>query len=330
MRSHIKVGSVVRRTLALYVGEVSVLLSVAVISVLLPMVIVAFVFVGPFGNLSAGGEPWPALILVLVAVALAVALFTGVVVDLVADVRDGRGEVSVRRRLRSIRPTVLGRLILVGAVAGLVIYVLLTLESLVITALIIATVFGPLFAVSITPVGVVLGVLASTMILLIPGLFLLTVWSVAAPVVVLEHPGGLRALHRSRDLVRGNGWRVFAAIAAVTISVNLVGRGIERAADYAFGLGAGLAAGVVIFFITLPIPVLLAGVLYFELREATTSDQPAGVTPPQAPTPPRDMPPRNPEHEGAVRQLVSIWSQPGSNRRPPACKGSRGILENEL
>ncbi len=279
----------IRRTLALYVGEASVLLSVAVISVLLPMVVVAFVFVGPFGNLSAGGEPWLVLIAVLVAVALAVALFTGAVVGVVADVRNGEAEVSVRQRLRSVRPAVLGQLILVGVVAGLAIYVLLTLESVFVAVLIIATVFGPLFAFSITPAGMVLGVLASTMILLIPGLFLLTVWSVAAPVVVLERPGGLRALRRSRELVRGNGWRVFAAIAAVTISVNLVGRGIERAADYAFGLGAGLAAGVVIFFITLPIPVLLAGVLYFELREATTSDQPAGAAP-QAPTPPRDMP----------------------------------------
>jgi hypothetical protein len=51
-----------------------------------------------------------------------------------------------------------------------------------------------------------------------------------------------------------------------------------------------LAASVVIFFITLPIPVLLAGVLYFELREANTSDQRAEAMPPHAPTPPRDMP----------------------------------------
>ena len=79
-----------------------------------------------------------------------------------------------------------------------------------------------------------------------PSVFLLTVWSVAAPVVVLERPRGLRALRRSRDLVRGNGWRVFAVIVVFTISVNVVSRGIERGAGYAFGFGAGVAAAVVV------------------------------------------------------------------------------------
>jgi hypothetical protein len=281
---------VIRQTLVLYVGEASVLLSVAVISVLLPMVVVAFVFVGPFGNPSAGSAPWLASIAVLIVVALAVALFTAVVVGLVADVRDGRGEASVRQRVRSVRPAALGRLILVGAVAGFVIYVLLALESLFVVALIVWAVLGPVVSLGFTPAGVVLGVLASTMILLIPGLFLLTVWSVAAPVVVLERPRGLRALRRSRELVRGNGWRVFAVIVAFTISVNVVSRGIEQGADYAFGFGASVAAAVVVWILTLPIPVLLAAVLYFDLREATTIDQPADATPPQVPTPPLDRP----------------------------------------
>jgi hypothetical protein len=45
-------------------------------------------------------------------------------------------------------------------------------------------------------------------LLLAPGTYLLIVWSVAIPVVVLERPGGLRALTRSSDLVRGHRWKV--------------------------------------------------------------------------------------------------------------------------
>jgi len=289
MPRSIKIGSVIRRTLALYAGQAPVLLSVAVISVLLPMVLVAFVLVGPLSDMSAGVLPWLVLIAVALVMVLALALFTGVVIGLVADVREGRGEVSVRRRLRSVRPSVLGRLALVGVVAGLVVYVLLAAESLLVVALVFAVVLGHVFAFSITPAGVVFGVLASTMIFLIPALVLVTIWSVAAPVVVLERPRGLRALRRSRELVRGNGWRVFAAIAALTIAFEAVGRGVERGA-YAFGFGSGVAVTVIVWVLALPIPVLLAAVLYFELREATASDLPAGATPPHTPASPPGTP----------------------------------------
>lgn len=290
MNSHIKVGSVIRRTFALYLGEVSVLLSVAVISVLLPMAVLVLILAEPVGGLSVRGSPWLALAVVGVVV-LALALFAGVVIGVVADVRDGGVEVSVRRRLRSVGLSVLGRLVLVGVVAALVVYALLALESIVVTVLILSFVFGHVFGSGLTPAGVILGVLASTMILLVPGLSLLTAWSVAAPVVVLERPRGLRALRRSRELVRGNGWRVFAAIAAVTISVDAVARGIERGVGYAFGFAPGVAATVVLGVLALPIPVILAAVLYFELREAATSEQSAaGTLPPRVPGPSAETP----------------------------------------
>ncbi len=285
MSGHIKIGRVIRWTAAVYFGEASVLLSVAVICVLLPMAFGGFVLVVSSGSSSVHSARWLVPIAVVLVVALALALFTAVVVGLVADVHSGEGEVSVRRRLRSVGVSVLGRLILVGVVAGVVIYVLLAVESLFLVALLLWAVFGHVFALGFSPVGVVLGVLASTMILLIPGLVLLTVWSVAAPVVVLERPRGLRALRRSRELVRGNGWRVFGVIAAVTLAVNLVGRGIERGVGYAFGFGPGVAAAIIVWVLALPVPVILAAVLYFELREATASDLPDGATPPQTPTP---------------------------------------------
>jgi hypothetical protein len=291
MSRSIKIGPVIRRTLDLYVGQAPVLLSVAVISVLGPAAVVAIVLVGPFGSPLDEGSPALVAIAAVIVMILAFALFTGVVIELVADVHDGGGEVSVRRRLRSVRPSVLGQLILVGVVAGLVIFVLFTAEDLFVLVLIIGTVVGRGFGfgISVNLAGLILGVLASTMIFLIPALFLLTVWSVAAPVVVLERPSGLRALRRSRELVRGSGWRVFAVIAIFTISLDAVSRGIETGA-YALGIGPGLAASVVIWTLAVPIPVLVAAVLYFELREATATDLPASAMPPYTPTPPADTP----------------------------------------
>ena len=42
--------------------------------------------------------------------------------------------------------------------------------------------------------------------------------------VVLERPPGLRALRRSRELVRGNGWQVFGVILVLVVLVAVVGR----------------------------------------------------------------------------------------------------------
>ena len=55
-----------------------------------------------------------------------------------------------------------------------------------------------------------------------PGLIALTVWSVAAPVVVLERPPGLKAMRRSRELVAGNGWPVFGVIFVLGVAVAIV------------------------------------------------------------------------------------------------------------
>jgi hypothetical protein len=45
--------------------------------------------------------------------------------------------------------------------------------------------------------------------LVIPGLYLMTCWSLAAPVMIVEHRFGMTALRRSRQLVTGVWWRTF-------------------------------------------------------------------------------------------------------------------------
>ncbi len=85
--------------------------------------------------------------------------------------------------------------------------------------------------------------------------------------MVLERPNGLRALGRSRELVRGNGWNVFAVILLLVILVGLVASGVEIAGDAA-GTAVGLVVRVVVGILTAPISALAAAVLYFDLRKA--------------------------------------------------------------
>jgi uncharacterized membrane protein len=126
-------------------------------------------------------------------------------------------------------------------------------------------------------VGIVAGVgeLVGFILIIIPGLVILTIWSVAAPVVVLERPPGLQALGRSRELVRGNGWQVFGVILVLDILVMIVAAVIEGGADSA-STGAGI---VVVGILAAPLSALAAAVLYFDLRGSipTTGGLPGAV-----------------------------------------------------
>jgi len=208
--------------------------------VLMPAAAVVFLFSGILATVLLVASPGLALVATLVGV-IATTLFTGMVVELVADIQDGRRDATPVQLLRAATP-VLGSLLLVAIVAG---------------------------------IGIVIGFI----LLIVPGLILLTIWSVAAPVVVLERPPGLGALGRSRALVRGNGWPTFGVIFVLTVAVAIVGGAVEIAADSA-GAGVGLVVRVVIGVLTAPLSALAAAVLYFELIRLSGSAPAPGAAPP--------------------------------------------------
>ncbi|MDE3134750.1 MAG: hypothetical protein KGL15_11845 [Acidobacteriota bacterium] len=154
-------------------------------------------------------------------------LYQGMVVELVQDVQDGRRDHSVSGLLRSVEP-----------------------------------VFWPLVGVSIL-FGMALAI--GFVLFIVPGLVLLVIWSVAAPVTVLERPGVLAAFGRSRRLVRGNGWNVFGVIVMVFVIVSLV----SIAAGIA-GAGLGSAGRALLQWAVnsavAPVTALSASVLYFALQ----------------------------------------------------------------
>lgn len=100
--------------------------------------------------------------------------------------------------------------IFIGVVyAGMVILVLCVEnddESLTGLWKALSPVLAPLVWVSLI---VAAGVAAGLILLIIPGLIVLTIWILAPPVAVVEKPGVFDSLARSRELVRGNGLRVF-------------------------------------------------------------------------------------------------------------------------
>jgi uncharacterized membrane protein len=220
--SRVDVGAVISRTFRIYVDQASVLMPAAAVVFVISGILTALLFAAS-----------PALGLVGFIISLvASTLFTGMVVELVADVQDGKRDATPGQLLRAATP-VIGNLILVGIVAG---------------------------------IGIVIGFI----LIIVPGLILITIWSVAAPVVVLERPGGLRALGRSRELVKGNGWNVFAVILLLVILVGVVTAAVDAAAA-AGGTGLGIVVRVIIGILTAPISSLAQAVLYFQLRGSTAS-----------------------------------------------------------
>jgi hypothetical protein len=154
-------------------------------------------------------------------------LYQGMVVNLVQDVQDGRRDHSIGELIRSVEP-----------------------------------VFWPLVAVSIL-FG--LGVGVGFILLIIPGLILLVMWAVVAPVTVLERPGVFSAFGRSRGLVRGNGWNVFAVIVLVFLAVAVISVGVGLLTGSLGSVGRALVQWAVNAALA-PVTALSASVLYFALR----------------------------------------------------------------
>jgi hypothetical protein len=120
----------------------------------------------------------------------------GALVVAVADVRDGRADLSLGETLSRVKPK-LNTLALAGILAAL---------------------------------GVGIGLL----LLVVPGLILWTWCLVIVPVIMLEGSGVTDAFGRSRELVRGHGWSVFGVLVltiVILVAVDVVFRLIAAGFD---------------------------------------------------------------------------------------------------
>jgi MFS family permease len=211
----------------------------------------AAIFVGVLVLGIILGAISPVLLLIVVIFQIVAQLFyTGMVVRLVQDVQDGRRDSTVRQLFESVRGRAL-TLFVLGLLAGL---------------------------------GIALGLV----LLIVPGLVLLTWWAVSAPAAVVEERGATEALGRSRELVRGHGWQVFGVIVTFFL-VNIVISVILGVIGAAAGDALGAALRVVGSTLAAPLFALGASVLYFQLRRIKEGDGATGhpaspvVTPPGVP-----------------------------------------------
>ena len=106
-------------------------------------------------------------------------LLQATLVKAVQDVRDGRADLSISETVSAATPYI-GSVALASILAG---------------------------------IAIVIGLF----LIIVPGLYLITIWAVIVPVIVIERSGALASFGRSQQLVRGRGWHVFGTLVLVYV-----------------------------------------------------------------------------------------------------------------
>ena len=177
--------------------------------------------------------------LVALVVALVGSLWVqGALTATVANVRDGSAEEDIESTYRRVRPTLIP-LLLAGVLAGI-------------------------------------GILIGFILLIVPGLILLTRWVLVTPAVVLERLGPTDALRRSWNLVRGHSWTAFGVI-VVTLVISAIAQ-VIFVGVFAFlpDFLQNWIGGLVANSLVTPFVALAWTLMYFHLRgDSSTPGQAA-------------------------------------------------------
>jgi hypothetical protein len=232
MPGKLEVGDTLGEAFAIYRDQAGVLL---------PVAFWLFLAVAIVNGLA--GDDLALFPLVVVVSTVAATLYTGMVVNLVGDLHDGRRDSSVGDLFRSVLPVLLP---LIGA--------------------------GILFG---------LGIGIGFALLIAPGLYLLTIWALIAPAIVVERRDILDAFRRSRQLVKGHGWYVLGVVVVaflLAIVVSLILNSI--AVDIADGPLLRIVFSALASTFTAPVEGLVAAVLYFRLRPLDAPAPPEPLAPP--------------------------------------------------
>jgi hypothetical protein len=161
---------------------------------LVPVAFVVYLLISLFALLLAVLLGWLGVLLGALVSLAGVFWLQGALVIAVDDVRDGRADLSIQETLNRVLPR-LNTLTLAGFLAAL-------------------------------------GITVGFLLLIVPGLVLITLWLLIVPAIMLEGRGVFESFGRSRQLVSGHGWNVFGVIVltiAIFIALN-IGVGIVEAA----------------------------------------------------------------------------------------------------
>jgi hypothetical protein len=164
-------------------------------------------------------------------------------VELVQDVRDGRADRSIGETYRAVQPR-LPAVIAAGILAA---------------------------------IGIGIGII----LLVVPGLYLLTIWSMLVPVIVIEGRSAGEAFTRSREVVRGNGWSVFGLILITFLLVGISSAVIRLILSPLPGFLDTWLGSLVAHSLTVPFAAATLTTAYFHL----TKPAPVEVSELAGPTP---------------------------------------------
>jgi len=218
---------------------------------LLTISFVTYLVVSVLAAILAAILTWFGALLGFFISLVAVFWLQAALVKAVEDVRDGRADLSLQETFEAAKPR-LGSVIVAGLLAGL-------------------------------------GIIVGLVLLIVPGLFLMTIWAVIVPVIVLEGKSAGESFSRSRELVRGYGWGVFGVI-VLTILL-LIGFEIVLSlilsplADWLRSFVSNIISGT----LTAPFIAVVLTLLYFRLKgakEGPAAPEDVAMTPPPEPTAP--------------------------------------------
>jgi hypothetical protein len=105
------------------------------------------------------------------------------------------------------------------------------------------------------------------LLLIAPGLYLLTIWSMIIPAIVLERRGIGESFGRSRELVRGYGWTVFGVILVTFLLVGVSNLVLDLALSPLDDSLANFISDVVSGTVFVPFVAATYTVMYFLLRD---------------------------------------------------------------
>ena len=200
---------------------------------LLPISLVVYVALALIGVLLTAVLSWFGALLAALISVIGLFWVQGALVTAVDDIRDGRSDLSLGETFDRVRPQ-LGSIVGAGLLAGL---------------------------------GVFLGLL----LLIVPGLVLMTWWVLIIPVVALERTTAGAAFGRSRELVRGYGWNVFGVIVLTLLVLLAFEIVLSIVLSPLSGWLQSLVSNVVSGTLTAPFIALVWTLLYFRLRDAKSA-----------------------------------------------------------
>jgi len=124
-------------------------------------------------------------------------------------------------------------------------------------------------------------------LLIIPGIFLATIWAVTSPAIVVERVGVIDAFSRSWELVRDHFWPVLGAYVLgflIVFGISLVAGAI----GVALGLAGLIILVIIASIVSAPILALISAIIFFDLGGGQVAAAPAAPAaappPPAAPT----------------------------------------------